>query len=302
MFNRILAATAQPDRIDPPVLSALKLAAANRAELFVLHVLPETTGPEPAAGRSADRAAAGLLGDQGLALASMQQRYLRHKQVYDRLHFEIARGAAWKTIAETASWIGADTIVMGPHVPGRQPYGKNGLLTGTMQGVLHRANRPVLITGRSMSPRMTRMATIMACIDFSEACRLALLLAARLARKRFSKLHLLHVHGIPPFPGYTQQHYERDVQRLKHHLIHFAQQTAPGLTGEYVVTGGSQPHLEILKTADRLNVDLIVMGTHTGKVNRKWYVGSAVEKVSGQSPCPVAVIPAMRLAYEPAEE
>ena len=49
---------------------------------------------------------------------------------------------------------------------------------------------------------------------------------------------------------------------------------------------------EIIKAAGRFRADLIVMGSHTRDENKRWYIGSAVEKVSYSAPCPVAVITA----------
>ncbi len=59
---------------------------------------------------------------------------------------------------------------------------------------------------------------------------------------------------------------------------------------EYRVWGGALPHLEIEKYADKNDVDLIIMGSHTKENGGKWYVGSAVERVSLRSICPVIVV------------
>jgi nucleotide-binding universal stress UspA family protein len=48
--------------------------------------------------------------------------------------------------------------------------------------------------------------------------------------------------------------------------------------------------LEIIKCAGKKDADLIVMGSHTEENAGKWYVGSAVERVSYRSNCPVVVI------------
>jgi nucleotide-binding universal stress UspA family protein len=63
-----------------------------------------------------------------------------------------------------------------------------------------------------------------------------------------------------------------------------------GIAHEHGICGGDRPHLEILKYAEKNSVDLIVMGSHTKQKSGKWYVGSAVEKVSSLSKCPVVVI------------
>jgi nucleotide-binding universal stress UspA family protein len=58
--------------------------------------------------------------------------------------------------------------------------------------------------------------------------------------------------------------------------------------------GGVYPDIEIMKCAQRNDVDLIVMGSHTeikGKLQESsWYVGNAVDRISGESVCPVVVM------------
>ena len=64
----------------------------------------------------------------------------------------------------------------------------------------------------------------------------------------------------------------------------------PEIEAECKVWGGVHPHLEILKYAARKEADTIVMGSHTKDKDGKWYVGSAVERVSYRATCPVIVI------------
>ena len=54
--------------------------------------------------------------------------------------------------------------------------------------------------------------------------------------------------------------------------------------------GGAIPYLEIMRAAEKENVDRIIMGSHTKEKKGKWYVGSAVERVSYRSYCPVIVV------------
>jgi nucleotide-binding universal stress UspA family protein len=66
------------------------------------------------------------------------------------------------------------------------------------------------------------------------------------------------------------------------------------IEAEIETWGGVYPDIEILKSARQNDVDLIVMGSHTkikGHMEKsRWYVGSAVERVSARSVCPVVVI------------
>ena len=70
----------------------------------------------------------------------------------------------------------------------------------------------------------------------------------------------------------------------------FCRDYLDGTDHEYVLWGGSLPHLEILKCAQRANADVIVMGSHTKEEKGKWYAGSAVERVGYRSGSPVIVI------------
>jgi nucleotide-binding universal stress UspA family protein len=63
-----------------------------------------------------------------------------------------------------------------------------------------------------------------------------------------------------------------------------------GIEHELTIWGGTQPQEEILKFARDLDADLIVMGSRTKEADKRMYVGSAVEHVSAESSCPVAVV------------
>jgi nucleotide-binding universal stress UspA family protein len=69
---------------------------------------------------------------------------------------------------------------------------------------------------------------------------------------------------------------------------YLSQVTAAGLAGEIVVVHGT-PSQEILDTAKRYQVDLIVMGTHGRTGLPHILLGSVAEKVVRLAPCPVLV-------------
>ena len=95
---------------------------------------------------------------------------------------------------------------------------------------------------------------------------------------------------VPPCPQYSQTDYEKDINRLKKNLDEFCRVIPAGIEHDFNVWGGALSHLEILKCADKKDADLIVMGSHTKEKGGKWYVGSAVERVSYRSICPVVVV------------
>jgi len=105
---------------------------------------------------------------------------------------------------------------------------------------------------------------------------------------------------IPPYPKYTRKDYEEDVNNSKKRLGEFCRWIPGGIDCEYSLGGGALPHLEIIKYADKKDVDLIVMGSHTKEKAGKWYSGSVVERVSFRSNCAVLVVtdPEVLLPWE----
>ena len=100
---------------------------------------------------------------------------------------------------------------------------------------------------------------------------------------------------VPPPPVYSQTEYEADVLKTKQRLKReFRNKIPETIKTEIETWGGVYPDMEILKSAQQNDLDLIVMGSHTklkGKLQEsRWYVGSAVQRVSAKSVCPVVVI------------
>ena len=126
--------------------------------------------------------------------------------------------------------------------------------------------------------------------DFSESCKSALFFAIKLAQAYDSIIFIFHMAPVPPCPQYSQADYDKDINRLKTKLEEFSKIIPPEIEHEINIWGGALPHLEIIKCAVKKDADLIVMGSHTKVKEGKWYVGSAVERVSYRSNCPVVVI------------
>ena len=118
--------------------------------------------------------------------------------------------------------------------------------------------------------------------------------SVQLAQAYGSMIFLYHMLPIPPQPEYTHKKYESDTRRVKENLDKLSKKIPDKIEKECVVSAGVYPHLEILKFAQNNCIELILMGSHTkmkGKLEgSRWYVGSAVERVSARSDCPVVVI------------
>ncbi|MGO8761287.1 MAG: universal stress protein [Desulfobaccales bacterium] len=137
--------------------------------------------------------------------------------------------------------------------------------------------------------------------DFSEPALTALKRAGELARHFGAEL--IVAHAIPPVPGphsfpdpqanfnfdlplYQQElaiHAEKVLKELVSH------QVSPEVrTRDLVTTGEAAP--EILRMAQKEQVDLIVIATHGLTGWRRLVFGSVAEKVVRQAPCPVLTI------------
>jgi len=137
---------------------------------------------------------------------------------------------------------------------------------------------------------MLPIRTILHPTDFSEPSDYALRLAVALARDHGARLVLLHVAAPPPafyseailIPAPPDPH-EEERQRLDRLAV-------PGeVPTERRVVEGS-PAEEVLRSAEDLGVDLIVMGTHGRTGLARLLMGSVAELVVRKAACPVLTV------------
>ena len=132
-------------------------------------------------------------------------------------------------------------------------------------------------------------------IDFSDASRAAMEVAADLARRFGAELVLLHAYPIPgyTFPDGSVVASPRMMQDLadqaQKHLEEWradAEKLAggPRVTAEKAV---GEPAAEILEVARERGADLIVMGTHGRTGLEHALMGSIAERVVRRAHCPV---------------
>lgn len=151
--------------------------------------------------------------------------------------------------------------------------------------------------------------TILVATDFTENSDHAFKHAVLLARLHDAKIHLLHV--IPQIePLYMssllgqekkleiirRQHEQTSLDTIKQQLDKFVQVELADYPAdqkrfdEVKATIGN-PMLKILKTAEDVNADVIVMGKHSKGFLEHAFLGSVAEKVLQRAKCPVFVIP-----------
>jgi nucleotide-binding universal stress UspA family protein len=135
-------------------------------------------------------------------------------------------------------------------------------------------------------------------IDFSDASRAAMEVAADLARRFGSELVLLHAY---PVPGYTfpdgsvvasPKMMQELADQAERHLEEWRKDGerlvgAPRVRAETAV---GEPAAEILAAAKAGGADLLVLGTHGRTGLEHALMGSIAERVVRRSLCPVLTV------------
>jgi nucleotide-binding universal stress UspA family protein len=295
MFKRLLVATELVDFCDAPVLTALRIAEQNNARLSILHVLESETSKDRGFVRHFRTGKEILTSTEYEETVKKEIRKSCSGALESDVHstINVSPGFPWKEILRLARKNKADLILLGPHTGRAKELGvirTKGKIGSTVQGVIMHERCPVMITNRTIPAENLKFKRILVGTDFSESCKIALLFAIKLAQKQDSKIFIFHMAPVPPSPQYSQADYDRDLNRLKKKLDEFCRVIPAEIEHDFNVWGSAFPHLEILKCAEKKDADLIVMGSHTKEKGGKWYVGSAVERVSYQSVCPVVVV------------
>ncbi len=135
--------------------------------------------------------------------------------------------------------------------------------------------------------------------------------AVMLGRRNNAKIYLLHVlpqvdssmrsylssvMGESRLEDFEKSNMEKAREELKQDLDDFAKKELANFPEDLARFAGAEvaighPVIKILETADRLDVDLIVMGTHGKGFIEQAFLGSVAEKVLKKSTRPVFVIP-----------
>jgi nucleotide-binding universal stress UspA family protein len=146
--------------------------------------------------------------------------------------------------------------------------------------------------------------TILHPTDFSEHSQSALATACWLARDCGARLLVLHV--VPDAPSILaaemaaghrpSAHFEEDIAAYREEMrerLEALEPCAPGVHLERLLRVGRVAPT-ILRTAEEVSCDLIVMGTRGKKGSERALMGSVAQEVKHKAPC--AVITARPLA------
>ncbi|HLK87658.1 MAG TPA: universal stress protein [Candidatus Binataceae bacterium] len=145
---------------------------------------------------------------------------------------------------------------------------------------------------------MARFRKILCPIDFDHDFTQAIEIARELAEANDATVHVLHVARIPnqdmdvPLPLRPNPRWER-AARVK--LESIVRDRLAGVRTQIHVISGT-PDDDVVRMANELRVDLVVMTTHGRKGLNHFILGSVAERVMREADCPVLTMRTRRRA------
>jgi len=131
------------------------------------------------------------------------------------------------------------------------------------------------------------MRTLLAAVDFSEVSEAVVRLAVREAQLSNGQLHLLHVS--------QRSEALSEFEEERNELLSLAARCDVERTQLETEVVHGDPGIEILAAIERVKPDLVVVGSHGHGAIYDAVVGSVAEMLLRKSPCPVLVVPPLRL-------
>lgn len=147
--------------------------------------------------------------------------------------------------------------------------------------------------GGGLAAVVPRFSRILCPIDFEPNSLDALEVARDLAQENGATLHLLYVARVPsqdmdvPLPFAVDPRWVREARTRLEQIAR--EQLESKVRYQLHVVSGT-PDADVLRLANELRADLIVMATHGRKGLRHFVLGSVAEHVVREAHCPVLTI------------
>ena len=275
---------------------AVRLGNWFDARVEVLHVIPFLPFAAPAGLGPVYVPGPGAMGREqaAQAIADLVAPFLGAVPIETK----VLEGDPWRVIQEEAEALPADLLVIGTH--GRSGF-EHLLLGSVTEKVLRRAPCPVLTVSHeaASTPTGPLFRRILCAAALTQASEHTLDVALSLATENYARITLLHVmETLPGDAGSGLYLALPEIGTLRSDLVAEARaqlrkavpDAARSFCGvsERVESGSAWKG--ILRVADEMDADLIVMGAHTlGAVGRMFFGSTASHVVRGAT-CPVLVI------------
>jgi nucleotide-binding universal stress UspA family protein len=281
-LKKILVATDFSTRAEKALARAAQLAEEHKAALAILYVQHEAARHGETEARQ--------------VAAEVQDNLRRKVQGFALPHdgpatTQVVAGKPFVKIIQRARDEAADLIVTGAH---RAHIVADLFLRTTAENIMRKGDRPLLVVKRTTRGPYRR---VLVPVDFSDNSRHALELALRLAPR--AEFHVMHA-----YEGVERQLWRADVggpeiMRYRRQLAKTARQEMKTFLdsidygSKRVGRGiwyGQAPHM-ITLVAQRLEADLVVVGTAGRTGLRHVLLGSVAEHVIREVSSDVLVLP-----------
>jgi nucleotide-binding universal stress UspA family protein len=189
----------------------------------------------------------------------------------------IASGAAYKKIADVATWIKADTIVMGTH--GRT--GWKSFIGGNATKVVQIAPCPVItVKERNMGKGYKN---IVLPLDLTRETKQKVAWAMKMAKYYKATVHVVTVHEDDEFLARRVKANMRQVQDI-------LQDNGVNVTANSLTEVSENFANTTVKFSQDINADLIIIMTQQERTFSEFIFGSYAQRIVNTSPIPVMCI------------
>ncbi len=290
-LDTILVASDLTEASDEVVRTAGEIAAASGARLHLIHAfdLPAGAGSTQQPGSRPGFMERVREAEQ--ALEAQAARAVPEGVTVGERKVEIY--VAEKAIAEWADSLGAQLIVVGPHSTRRMG---DDFLGGTADRVIRAARVPVLVVRAPVPLPLQRVVTP---VDRSavatNALEQAISWAAQLGQEG-SATEVTAIHVLPralDTPGLNL-----DPDSIRRGIHEEIQGVADRLGDDSRVRiqeeirWGESANEEIVNYLQEVTADLVVMGTHSRGMLKRFLIGSVASGVARSAPCSILLVPA----------
>ncbi len=212
----------------------------------------------------------------------------------DSVTFLVRVGNPTTSVLDEVDASAADLLVLGIH---KEAGAESG--AGTVAGACVRKAkcRVLLVRPEQTDP----FKHVMACVDFSDVSRLAVLEAARFARIEGASLDIVHVfeppwrqlHYFAPMPENSpefQAGFRADIVSKLRDFCEPMKADLAGIPHTFKLEEHHSAGRGIIEYAINNPVDLIVLGTHGRSNIRDVLLGSTAERLLRQTPCSMLTV------------
>lgn len=274
LLDKILVALDFSESSGNVLQSAVELAKIFDSTIVPVHILPDDI---------VNKKVKSMLNKMALEKLKETEDFIEKEGVAMEKPLLVV-GVPHQAIVRAAVDVNANMVLVGS---GETRKGETYRLGITAERIIQKSQKPVFVVKEGV---LLNVHHILCPVDFSDASRRALKNAITMARRFKSELTILAVCELNGINWFTSEEYKDKENELRY-VLH--KEEFDAFLEDFNLTGVNwtkenpkgNPAEEILSTASRKMIDLLIMGT-TGRtgINRV-LMGSVTEKVVREVPC-----------------